>query len=142
MEKVLVLMSTYNGERFLEEQLATIFAQEGVSVSVLVRDDGSTDGTCRMLETWKRTHCLDYICGDNVGAARSFFLLLQQAPASTYYAFADQDDVWLDDKLYSAIQQIEKYDDVPALYFCQTQLVDKNLRFHDGRPESHTYEPF
>ncbi len=134
MEKVLVLMSTYNGERFLEEQLATIFAQEGVSVSVLVRDDGSTDGTCRMLETWKRTHCLDYICGDNVGAARSFFLLLQQAPASTYYAFADQDDVWFAQKLRRAVdciacQQTSAADGTgsqqpPCLYFANVDLTD------------------
>ena len=129
MEKVLVLMSTYNGERFLEEQLTTIFAQEGVCVSVLVRDDGSTDGTCRILESWKQTHRLDYVCGNNAGAAKSFFLLLQQAPTCDYYAFADQDDVWYAQKLRRAVdgivrQQTSVSQQTPCLYFANVDLTD------------------
>ena len=134
MEEVLVLMSTYNGERFLDEQLASVFAQEGVSVSVLVRDDGSTDGTCRILESWKQAHRLDYMRGDNVGPARSFFLLLQQAPSSRYYAFADQDDVWYAQKLRRAVdgiahQQTSAADGIarhqtPCLYFANVDLTD------------------
>ena len=50
--RVLVLMSTYNGERFLEEQLDSILSQEGVDVSLLVRDDGSKDNTCQLLSDY------------------------------------------------------------------------------------------
>ena len=49
---VLVLMSTYNGERFLKEQIDSILSQEGVEVRLLVRDDGSKDHTCEILEEY------------------------------------------------------------------------------------------
>ena len=127
MEEVLVLMSTYNGERFLEEQLASVFGQEGVGISVLVRDDGSTDGTLRILEQWKATHRLDYVCGRNVGAARSFFLLLEQAPQCDYYAFADQDDVWYPDKLRRGVDSIRQQQ-APCLYFSNVDLTDAQGR--------------
>ena len=50
MEKILVLMSTYNGEKYIQEQLNSLYAQDGVEVSILVRDDGSTDLTKKILE--------------------------------------------------------------------------------------------
>lgn len=127
MEEVLVLMSTYNGERFLEEQLASVFGQESVGVSVLVRDDGSTDGTLRILEQWKATHRLDYVCGRNVGPARSFFLLLEQAPHRDYYAFADQDDVWYPDKLRRGVDSIRRQQ-MASLYFANVDLTDAQGR--------------
>ena len=69
---ICVLMSTYNGERFLQQQVDSIIRQEGVNVHLLVRDDGSTDQTLSMLEQYKEKGALDYYQGENLGSARSF----------------------------------------------------------------------
>ena len=125
--KVLVLMSTYNGEKYLREQIDSILGQRGVEVSLLVRDDGSTDATLTILDEYKESGRLDYYCGNNLGPARSFMHLLQNAPASDFYAFSDQDDKWMDDKLFTAITSLEGHESEPALYFSQTQLIDAGL---------------
>lgn len=120
-------MSTYNGERYLREQIDSILGQRGVEVSLLVRDDGSSDATLTILDKYKTAGQLDYYCGGNLGPARSFMHLLQNAPKSDYYAFSDQDDIWLDDKLITAVTTLEGHESQPALYFSQTQLVDAGL---------------
>lgn len=125
--KVTVLMSTYNGERYLREQIESILGQRGVEVSLLIRDDGSSDATLSILDHYKQSGQLDYYTGGNLGPARSFMHLLQHAPASDYYAFSDQDDRWLDDKLLAAVSSIGSHENEPALYFSQTQLVDAKL---------------
>lgn len=126
-ENVLVLMSTYNGEKYLRQQIDSIVGQQKVSVKLLVRDDGSSDSTLAILKEYKAKGLLDFYKGGNLGPARSFMHLLQNAPASDYYAFSDQDDVWLPEKLSVAINSLRGHEDKPALYFCQTQLVDENL---------------
>ena len=127
MEKVCVLMSTYNGEKFLKEQLDSLVAQEGVDISILVRDDGSKDGTKDILDTYREQGKLEWYTGENLRSARSFLHLLNHAGEAEYYAFSDQDDYWLPDKLIAATEKLEKAKGEPALYFCQTQLVDKHL---------------
>ena len=135
---IIILMSTYNGAHYLNEQLLSIYSQKNVHLDLLVRDDGSKDETLSILQNEQNKGKLNYYTGGNLGPANSFLDLLFSAPQHKYYAFSDQDDVWLDDKLDSAIKQIEKYDDVPALYFCQTQLVDKNL----NKMENVTIHPY
>lgn len=127
-------MSTYNGEKYLAEQLKSIDQQEGVVMSVMIRDDGSKDHTLSILSSWKEEMQKTIVGGvillsqENVGPARSFMHLIKQAPEADYYAFCDQDDVWEKDKLASAIAYLEKGDnDIPALYFGQVQLVDEHL---------------
>lgn len=129
---VMVLMSTYNGSQYIREQLASIYSQKGVSCSLLVRDDGSSDDTCSILDDEKCNGRLTWYAGSNLGPAMSFFDLLKKAPTADYYAFSDQDDVWLDDKLKSAVDKIGNKNEQPALYFCQTQLVDKDLKKLDS----------
>ena len=132
MKEVSILLSTYNGERYLEEQLESIASQKGVSTKVVVRDDGSNDRTCDILETWKKKAALTWYQGENIGPARSFMDLLRNAEDTCYYAFSDQDDFWLSDKMQVAVSKLESYDERPALYFCQTELVDKNLNRIDS----------
>ena len=128
MKKVVVLMSTFNGERFLEEQLNTLSSQEGVEVSLLVRDDGSSDSTQKILDHRKESGSLNWYTGKNLKPARSFLDLLINAPDAEYYAFCDQDDVWLPDKLISAIGRLSKLDkEKPSLYFSAYQMVDSVL---------------
>lgn len=126
--KVAVLMSTYNGERYLREQIDSILQQQDITVSLIVRDDGSNDGTINILQEYnKGAHRLDYYQGENAGPARSFMELLVKAPEADFYAFSDQDDYWLPNKLSAALDAIGNIA-TPALYYCQTQLADKNLQ--------------
>ena len=77
---VLVLMSTYNGERFLKEQIDSILSQEGVDVRLLVRDDGSTDRTWEILEVYASGYRNIVITrGENVGFVKSFSALVRMA---------------------------------------------------------------
>lgn len=116
MIKVIVLLSTYNGEKYLEEQLESLKNQKNVELKILVRDDGSIDGTIDILNKWQDQGLLTWYSGENLGFAKSFFDLLQQAPEVDYYAFCDQDDIWLPNKLYEAINALEKIDDNIKLY--------------------------
>lgn len=129
MKKVLVLMSTYNGTTYLAEQVDSILQQTDVQVELLVRDDGSTDGTQDFLQQQQECGRLNWYQGENVGPAQSFLSLLRDAPQADYYALADQDDVWLPQKLSTAIQHLANAPQAtPALYFGQTLPVDSHLQ--------------
>ncbi|MBR7166470.1 MAG: glycosyltransferase [Bacteroidaceae bacterium] len=104
---VQVLMSTYNGMQYIREQLQSIYAQQGVDLSLLVRDDGSTDGTLQLLDEEQQAGRLSWYSGKNLGPAFSFWDLLHNAPEAPYYAFCDQDDVWDADKLAVAVAAME-----------------------------------
>lgn len=128
--KVCILMSAYNGEKYLEEQLNSIEQQDIENLSILIRDDGSKDRTKDLLCNWKdKTHIdCELLFQENIRPAQSFMKLLEQAPDSDFYAFADQDDIWEKNKLSCAINHLNRGDsNIPALYFCQVQLVDENL---------------
>lgn len=105
---VCVLMSTYNGEQYLERQIETILNQVGCHVILLVRDDGSTDRTLNILKKYQDGNKLLYSSGKNIGPTSSFLELLDIAPEADYYAFSDQDDIWLPDKLSSAIKKLSE----------------------------------
>jgi len=117
--KVQVLMSTYNGERYIKEQIESILEQTGVEVSLLIRDDGSKDSTRSILDEIQssddRVNC---VFEENVGVKKSFLKLVKMAdPDSDYYAFSDQDDIWLTDKLETAVNVLQKEDaDIPLIY--------------------------
>lgn len=128
MDKILVLMSTYNGEKYLREQIDSILRQVGCEVSLLVRDDGSTDGTHEILNEYKINGKLSwYFESRNLGAGFSFLSLLKNSPDFKYYAFADQDDIWDHYKLKVAIQQIG-VSTLPTIYFSNALLVDSDSR--------------
>ena len=117
MKNVLVLMSTYNGERYIQEQIDSVLAQQGVNARILVRDDGSTDSTIDILRKFQAQGKLDLICGENIGWRKSFMELIYVAPRSDYYAFCDQDDIWLPEKLSVAINALQKEDNsIPLMY--------------------------
>ena len=80
---------------YLKEQLDSILNQEQVDLTLLIRDDGSTDGTVNILKEYENLHGnIKWYSGTNLGCGKSFFQLVLDAPESDYYAFADQDDVW------------------------------------------------
>ena len=122
---IAVLLSTYNGEKFIEEQLNSILSQRDVCVSVFIRDDGSTDETHRIIKDFeeknKNIKILDSEA--NVGVGNSFMTLLSNVGDYDYYAFSDQDDIWDEDKLAVAIEAIREKDK-PALYCCNQRCVN------------------
>lgn len=126
--KVVILMSTYNGEKFLKKQIESILNQKDVSVHIIVRDDGSVDDTQKILNMYKKKRLLNWYTGENKKTARSFLDLIDKAPKADYYAFSDQDDVWLSTKLITAIKKLKKFDDSPALYAGNYKLVDEKLK--------------
>lgn len=124
--RIQVLMSTYNGERFLEEQIESLLSQSWKNLEILIRDDGSTDGTMEILERY----CMKYsniqvFAGENVGVAKSFFELLEESDGD-FVAFCDQDDVWLEHKVEAAVAMLAK-EQGPALYCGGKRLVDSSL---------------
>lgn len=130
LESILVLLSTYNGEKYLEEQLNSLKSQIGVKVDILVRDDGSKDSTIDILNEWQREGGLSWYSGNNLKAAKSFMNLVNNAPDYNYYAYCDQDDVWEIDKLKIALQMMEQYPRDKELLYCSTlNIVDEKLNF-------------
>ncbi|MFI8983281.1 glycosyltransferase family 2 protein [Ectopseudomonas khazarica] len=133
---IAVLLSTYNGEKYLRQQLDSLLLQCGVDVHIYVRDDGSTDSTCSILSEYERdNHHLFFFRGENVGYVDSFFDILKKAEAYDYYAFCDQDDVWGGEKLLAAHNMLRSSDDCPAMYFSRTEYVDEALGFLALSPE-------
>ena len=110
MYTVQVLLSTYNGEAYLKEQLDSILNQKNVAVKLFVRDDGSSDGTVDILRAYAALHDnICYLCGENCGVVASFFRLFELSdPDVDFYALSDQDDVWDEDKLSIACQKLEQ----------------------------------
>lgn len=131
---VYVVMSTYNGEKYLKEQIDSILDQTYTEIRIIIRDDGSTDSTVDIIEEYANKYeNICYYLGENIGVANSFYDLLKQIPDDVdYIAFSDQDDVWFPNKIEDAVSRL-KYIDVPALYCSRTQLVDANLNLiEDG----------
>lgn len=129
LKRVLILLSTYNGERFLDQQLDSIYAQENVDYHILARDDGSSDTTLDVLHNYSQNYGrMTIIEGENVGAACSFFSLIKYAvdkmPRYDYYAFCDQDDVWYNDKLARAVRCLQSSSNLLKLYFSMANLCD------------------
>ena len=100
--KVAILLATYNGEKYLREQIDSILKQNGVDLTLYVRDDGSTDGTIDLLKEYVvNTKAVKLDIGKNLGVGNSFMQLLYDCPNDfDFYAFSDQDDIWDENKLY------------------------------------------
>lgn len=138
MKTIQVLMSTYNGEKYIKEQVDSILAQDcwehlDVKPCLLVRDDGSSDATQKILEKYAKQFP-EQVCwyqGENIGVIDSFFdLVLHSDESANYYALADQDDYWKPEKLRRGIEAIDKMHNkaAPQLYCCRPQLVDEALQ--------------
>lgn len=133
MDTIVVLMSTYNGQKYVMQQIDSILKQKNVTVKLLIRDDGSTDGTKELLEKVDKVNdnvTVQY--GNNVGWRQSFANLIMDAGEYDYYAFADQDDYWMEDKLACAINAIRSYNDIPCAYRGRSIISDGELNPSDS----------
>ncbi|KAA8785655.1 glycosyltransferase family 2 protein [Paenibacillus amylolyticus] len=131
--KVCVMLSTYNGAKYIEEQLESLIAQRHIEMDIYIRDDGSSDGTLLKIRKFAGSipqeigiHIFE---GENVGVIGSFFeLMCLTQPKYDFYAFCDQDDVWQPYKLSRAVEQLQsRSSDIPLMYCSSTQMVDQEL---------------
>lgn len=133
MKSVLVLLSTYNGEKYLREQIESVLKQQNVKISLLVRDDGSSDNTCNILDEYQSKGYLKWYTGKNLKPAKSFIDLIFHAENYfDYYAFCDQDDFWYPSKIDTSIKKMEEDNDsinIPKISYCNLELVDSNRKF-------------
>jgi glycosyltransferase involved in cell wall biosynthesis len=127
---VAILMCTFNGARFLREQLDSFQTQSLNDWILYVSDDGSTDATLQVINEYQdrwgagRLICFD---GPRSGFAQNFLSLIRRSEIDAdYFAFSDQDDIWLDDKLSRALSALEAFNpELPNLYCSRTRLVNE-----------------
>lgn len=127
----LILMTTYNGEKYIEEQIKSIINQTFSEWKLIIRDDGSTDSTASIIENYCRKD--DRIkllinTSDRHGAYLNFFSLINYAHSIEdfdYYFFSDQDDIWCSNKIERMIKEANKLNnDVPRLLYSDMQIID------------------
>lgn len=128
---VKILLATYSGQKYLAEQVKSIQAQTVTDWELLIRDDGSTDGTQDVIRDLvasdRRIRWINPDQQVNLGVIKSFYTLLKFEPAD-YYFFSDQDDVWLPNKLEVTLKRAQQEPaDRPLLVYTDLKVVDENL---------------
>lgn len=127
---VSVVLATYNGERFLPEQLASLAAQSRRPDRLVLRDDGSSDQSVALVQAWAAQQgvALQQVSGPRLGPAHSFLTALEAAEPADIFFFCDQDDVWLPDKIARALALLPWGDGVaPTLCASRLEVVDAQL---------------
>ena len=123
-----ILMATYQGERYINEQLISFEKQSYKNWKLIVSDDGSTDNTLSIIDEFatRNVSKVTVVAGPRKGFVSNFLsLVLREDIKADYYSFSDQDDIWYKDKLERAIQWLKSIpSDIPALYCSRTHLVD------------------
>jgi len=128
--KTVILMSTYNGKKFLPQQLESLCKQKNVNdLMLFVRDDGSSDNTKEILKQYENELNIQYYSNKvKYGAAMSFWMLMLNAPVADYYCFSDQDDVWDEEKILYSIKTIQRTEKKkggkPILFCCESRMID------------------
>lgn len=138
---VIIMMATYNGEKFLAEQLDSLVNQSHVNWRLIVSDDGSTDRTLEIIENYRKVWGSDRIkivAGPRKGYAQNFLsMACNQELRADYYAFCDQDDVWLVDKLANVVKCLEGQNgtSIPHVYCGRTIYVREDGTYSGCSPE-------
>ncbi len=130
-KKVQILLSTYNGENHLREQLDSYLALVNYDeCSVFIRDDGSTDSTRDILKEYSEKFGWQVVYGENIGLNASMHELILMCDMNhAYFAFSDQDDVWLPNKLARACEYLNKTNESePNLYSACSHITDDSLK--------------
>ncbi len=130
-KKVQILLSTYNGECYLREQLDSFLALDNFrECKVLIRDDGSTDKTWPILKEYGDRFGFQVERGEHRGTNASYQWLLENSDQMCcFFAFSDQDDVWLPPKLSHAIEELERLpQEKSLLYASRSKITDGRLR--------------
>ena len=133
---IAVLLATYNGEKYLKEQIDSILEQMDRvpdKCALYVHDDGSTDGTCEILKEYASQYpdCVKLLEGPPQGGSTKNFMYMLSEVEADYYMFSDQDDVWLPEKIEREYEEIKKLEGSPALVFSDMKVVDEDLKVID-----------
>lgn len=136
MDQIAVLLATYNGKRYLTEMLESLENQSIQQFVCYIHDDDSTDGTMDLLSSWASKYPDKYriLEGPTQGSPQSNFLWMLSQVEADYYMFADQDDVWLPEKIeksWRKLQEVEAQSEGPACVFTDMYVVDENLKMLD-----------
>jgi glycosyltransferase involved in cell wall biosynthesis len=130
--RLAVLMATYNGATFLDEQLRSVDQQTWPEIDIWVSDDGSKDRTASALGRWAAywsKGSFNRLTGPGRGFAANFrSLMTNRDVEADYFAFCDQDDVWLSDKTQVAVDALAPHECRPALYCARTIITDAEGR--------------
>ncbi len=133
-KSIAILMATYHGEKYIREQIDSILRQTNTQWVLYIHDDGSKDHTLDIIHDYvqsypEKIHLLDY--PSQGGACNNFFSLLERVDAD-YYMFADQDDVWHDDKIEKTmslmVQKERELSDRPVVIHTDLNVVDESLK--------------
>jgi glycosyltransferase involved in cell wall biosynthesis len=129
MSYIAILLSTYNSEKYLKQQLDSLFNQSYTHWQLLVRDDGSTDSTLSILKSYNDPRIKIVEVGPNLGTIQSFSKLLELG-LFDYFFFCDHDDIWKPDKIERQIIQIqsiehEKGKDIPILVHSDLEVINE-----------------
>lgn len=126
MEKVDILLATYNGEQYLREQLNSILSQSYSNFRLLISDDLSTDSTREILAEYveKDKRIIIFNQEKNLGVVKNFEFLLKKVE-NKYYMFSDQDDIWKENKIEKSIKVLEETNS--DLVYTDLEVVDENL---------------
>ena len=135
--RIAVMLSAYNGEKYITEQIQSILDQKNADhITLYIRDDGSRDQTVSIVKGMQgKNPNIRLIEGKNAGLVRSFFSLLKTCVSEEYdyYSFSDQDDFWEPEKLSVAVETLQKEDNTqPLMYSSCSELVDENLHDQNG----------
>ncbi len=131
-----ILLATFNGERYIAEQINSILNQTYANWRLIIRDDGSKDRTVSIINDFKIRYPDKIIMikddRGNLGACRNFATLLERAEAD-YIMFCDQDDIWLPRKIETTYRKmsemVKRYTDrLPLLVYTDMKVVDKDLK--------------
>lgn len=130
---IAVILSAYNGEKYIRQQIDSILAQTDVDLELFIRDDGSHDSTVSILREYKEKYNNVHIQeGSNLGFRQSFIQEMLLHRGFDYYAFSDQDDFWENGKLRAACAAIETMSrpQIPTVYYSNLNIADEKLNIY------------
>jgi rhamnosyltransferase len=137
-ESIAIIMATYNGERYITEQINSIQQQTTKNWKLYIRDDGSKDDTVALIKDLCRTDPRINLVEDdigNLGFNLNFYQLLS-CTTEKYILFSDQDDFWLPTKIERLIEAIKKAEGThrkPAIAHSDASVTDENLNITQHR---------
>ena len=139
-KKVAVLLSTYNGEKYVAEQIHSILTQTYKNLVLVVRDDGSSDKTKKIVKEFADKYDnIRLVEGKNMGFIKSFFELLKYEQAD-YYAYADQDDIWLPEKISLAVKSLDQLPaSMPNMAFSNSDYYNVDMELIKEGEKNKTY---
>lgn len=138
MKKVIILISTYQGEKYIGAQLDSIIAQIYQNWELYIRDDGSKDCTQDILEAYakkdQRIHVVP--SNHNLGYPACFYTLTNMSLKADYYMFGDQDDIWLPEKIARAVEMLDAQDQhKPLAYYASYHICDGDMKVQSQSPD-------